>query len=166
MECPVCGKSMVACNFGAAHVDVCASGCKSLWFDCYELAKLDEHDEGAGFALAEALRNPRDNSSDRGPLRCPKCAIPMFQHLYQRSKEVNIDECYNCGGFFLDSGELHQIRDTYMSKIEREDYRKKLLSEIPEYTKARKSLEIEKGRSEAILRLTRVLRLSYWLGED
>lgn len=33
---------------------------------------------------------------------------------------MNVDECYYCGGFFLDSGELHQIRETFMSDTERE----------------------------------------------
>ena len=74
-------------------------------------------------------------------------------------------ECYNCGGFFLDSGELHQIRDTYMSDSEREAYQKKLLSEIPEIAEARAALEVQKERTEAIFRLTRFLRLSYWLGD-
>ena len=151
-------------DFGTAHVDICESGCKSLWFDAHELAQLDEHHEGAGAALREAVKSPRDNSSSRQQLSCPRCRIPMQAHLYQRSKEVNVDECYNCAGFFLDSGELRAIRDTFMSDEDRELYRSKLLAECPQYASTRQSIAAERERTEAIRHLTRYLRLSYWLG--
>ena len=163
MNCPACGIAMAERDFGEIQVDVCDSGCKSLWFDRAELARLDEHHEGAGRTLQEALASPRDNASRRGRLLCPKCETPMFEHLYQQSKEVNVDECYNCGGFFLDSGELHQIRETYMSESEREAYRQKLLSESPQFTKAQSALDAEKERTAAILHLTRFFRISYWI---
>jgi len=151
-------------DFGAARIDVCAGGCGSMWFDWGELARLDESHEGAGEALRAALANPRDNPPNRGALLCPKCGNRMFEHLYKYAKEVNVDECYQCGGFFLDSGELHQIRDTYMSETEREAYQQKLLSEVPEYGLARSDLDAEKTRTAAILKLTKYLRLSYWIG--
>jgi Zn-finger nucleic acid-binding protein len=89
----------------------------------------------------------------------------MREHLYQRSKEVNVDECYNCGGFFLDSGELHELRDTYMSEAEREAYQQKLIAECPEYLSTKGEMEAERERTEAILHFTRFLRLSYWFGK-
>ena len=151
-------------DFGAAHVDVCAGGCGSLWLDWSELARLDEAHEGAGAALQAALASPRDNPPVRDPLPCPKCTHPMFEHVYAHAKEVNVDECYHCGGFFLDAGELHRIRETFMSPEEREAYRRKLVSEVPEYGRERRSAALEKERTDAILRLTRWLRLSYWVG--
>lgn len=165
MNCPACGSSMVERDLGAAHVDVCAAGCRSLWFDVAELARLDERHEGAGRALRDALDSPRSNPPERARLECPRCGTPMVAHLYQRSKEVNVDECYNCGGFFLDSGELRQIRDTYMSDADVEAYKEKLLTESARFTDARAALDARKQRAEAVLRWTRWLRLSYWIGE-
>src|SRR6185312_14840058 len=120
MKCPVCQKNMSEQDFGGVKVDVCRDGCKGIWFDCFELSKLDEKNEGVGNALQEALHYPRVNDENRGNLTCPKCEKSMHRHLYKSDKEVNVDECYNCGGFFLDSGELTEIREHHMSEQEEE----------------------------------------------
>jgi len=122
---------MVEEDFGGVLVDVCKNGCKGIWFDWRELKNLDENHEGVGQALEEALESPRLNNADRGPLNCPKCGLKMREHKYKNAKEVNVDECYACGGFFLDSGELNQTRDSYMNEDEREVYVQRLISETP-----------------------------------
>ena len=38
--------------------------------------------------------------------------IPLHVHKYRRGP-VEIDECYSCGGVFLDAGELKKIREQY-----------------------------------------------------
>ncbi|OHB85748.1 MAG: hypothetical protein A2Z38_11475 [Planctomycetes bacterium RBG_19FT_COMBO_48_8] len=122
---------MVEEDFGGVSVDVCKNGCKGIWFDWGELMNLDENHEGVGRVLEEALKSPRQNNPTRGPLNCPKCGIKMREHKYRNAKEVSVDECYSCGGFFLDSGELKQIRDNYMSEDEREVYVQSLVGETP-----------------------------------
>ncbi|MCP4261418.1 MAG: zf-TFIIB domain-containing protein [Planctomycetes bacterium] len=131
MDCPACGKLMVEESFGVVQVDVCKNGCKGIWFDWGELKELDENHEGAGEALNEALKSPRVNEAGRGRLMCPKCGIAMHAHKYSNAKEVNVDECYGCGGFFLDSGELREIREHYMSGEERDTYIQKLVTDTP-----------------------------------
>lgn len=148
MECPVCGKSMVEEDFGGVQVDVCSKGCKGIWFDWQELVRLDEDNEGAGEVLEEALKSPRFNQEDREKLFCPKCGMAMHPHKYSSAKEVNVDECYGCGGFFLDSGELKEIRDQYMSEEEQDAYVDKLLADIPEF----KEMEEKTRREKAELR--------------
>lgn len=161
MKCPVCGKDMIQENFGV-NVDVCENGCKGIWFDQGELRMLDEKNEGLGAALEAALRNPRNNEGKRGQIKCPKCFLPMHIHKYKRAKEVNVDECYNCGGFFLDSGELTDIRNNYMSDAEVQAYAEKIMSAVPEYAQARKDLDAEKKRLEAIQKYTKFMTFSYW----
>jgi Zn-finger nucleic acid-binding protein len=139
MDCPVCGKSMVEESFGDVRVDVCKNGCKGIWFDWGELKELNESNEGVGRALEEALKSPRVNDADRGPLKCPKCGIAMHEHKYSNAKEVNVDECYACGGFFLDSGELREIRENYISEAERDAYVQELLSDAPMSENAEKT---------------------------
>ena len=95
------------------------------------MKELNESHEGVGIALEEALKSPRVNNTDRGPLKYPKCGINMQIHKYRNAKEVNVDECYACGGFFLDSGELRQIKDHYMNEGERNAYVQKLIDETP-----------------------------------
>lgn len=139
MNCPACGKSMVEEDFGGVFVDVCKNGCKGIWFDWGELKELDQNHEGVGKALDEALKSPRKSDPDRGPLMCPKCGIKMREHKYKHAREVNVDECYSCGGFFLDSGELKQIRDNYMYEDEREAYVRRLVGETPPQGDSRKT---------------------------
>ena len=161
MKCPVCGQEMVRENFGI-EVDVCEHGCKGIWFDQGELARLDEKDEGFGPALAAALHYPRNNHKQRGPIDCPKCGTPMRIHQYRRAKEVNVDECYRCGGFFLDSGELTEIRDRWMSEQEIADYADQLAKGVPGYIEVQDKLAGEKSRLAAIQSLKRILMHRYW----
>ncbi len=166
MKCPVCSKEMVEQDFGGVKVDICVNGCKGIWFDNCELVKLDEKNEGMGNALKEALLYPRNNNNQRPPINCPKCNLPMHIHKYQRAKEVNVDECYACAGFFLDSGEITEVRDTYMSDKEADAYVNQLVSGVPEYKMEQDKLnakkEIVDRRVKAINKYAAFLRFNYW----
>ncbi len=162
MKCPICGKEMIVEDFGGVLVDVCKFGCKGLWFDWMELVKLDEENEGLGAALAEALDQPPSTGS-QGKIKCPKCGIPMYRHVHLRTKEVIVDECGQCGGFFLDSGELKATRDRYMSDQEEEEYLNSQLAEMPDYQLAKKNVEEMKKRNEAVRKYTKFIRLSYYM---
>jgi len=153
---------MIEEDFGGVVVDVCRDGCKGIWFDWGELKKLDEKNKGLEQALQEALPYPRVNDENRGNLLCPRCHKPMHRHLYESDKEVNVDECYDCGGFFLDSGELAEIRDRHMTPEEESAYLHKLLNNLPDYQQALREQEKDKMRAEALARYTRFLRLSYY----
>lgn len=163
MVCPACQNQMSERDFGGVKIDVCEDGCKGMWFDWIELSKLDEQNEGFGKALKQALNYPRLNDDNRKPIGCPKCSIPMFIHKYQSAKEVNVDECYKCAGFFLDSGELKAIRDNHMSQEEQDAYTDKLINQVPEYAKAQEDLEKLEARTQAIRKLTKYIRLSYYM---
>ena len=160
MICPACHTGMVEEDFGGVMVDVCKNGCKGIWFDWMELIKLDEEHEGAGQAMLEALESPRMNDENRGKITCPKCNIPMYVHKYSKTQQVNVDECYQCGGFFLDAGELKVIKDTYMTEEEEKEFVQKLLNGIPEYQQLKEETEKSKNRAEAINKMTRFFRIS------
>jgi Zn-finger nucleic acid-binding protein len=155
---------MVEKDFGnGVKVDVCANGCKGIWFDWFELRKLDEKNEGCGYALQDALKEPRTNDENRAQILCPKCNASMHIHKYKSAREVNVDECYHCGGFFLDSGELHEIRENFMDEKESALYCQSLVNNIPNFIKAELTLEQQKARTEAFQKYTKFLRLSYFL---
>jgi Zn-finger nucleic acid-binding protein len=161
MKCPVCNAEMVIENFGI-EVYVCENGCKGIWFDQGELRKLDAKNEGLGSALEAALRYPRNNHGQRGQINCPRCSIPMHTHKYDKAKEVNVDECYNCGGFFLDSGELTEIRDNRMSDAEIDAYTDQMANSIPEYKQELKDIDAEKRRAEDIRGFIKMMTTGYW----
>ena len=160
MNCPVCETAMTEEDFGGVSIDICRNGCSGIWFDWFELEKLDEKHEGLGNALTAALQSSRAKDYNRGKIKCPKCFKPMMAHLYKSAKEVTVDECYLCGGFFLDSGELKVIRENFMTEEQRESYVNSIIEGQPDFQEAKKDLEKQKLRTAAIKKLTKCLRPS------
>lgn len=149
MECPACHKAMEQEDFGDALVDVCKEGCGGIWFDWSELQLLDEKHEGLGQSLQGALNSPRHKDNARGRINCPKCHVPMVAHFYKSETMVTIDECYSCGGFFLDAGELEVLRENHLDDAQREQIVETLLAHNPGFTKA--ELELDKTKAQIAL---------------
>ena len=162
MICPVCHKVMVEQDFGGVKVHVCINGCHGLWFDWLQLQKLDHKNQGFGDALQAALKYPRANDENRPRLQCPKCKMLMYRHEFDLDKEVNVDECYGCGAFFLDSGEFQEIRDHSMSPEEEKAYLNKFVEDMPETKELERQELKDEQRADAIAHYTRFLRLSYY----
>jgi uncharacterized protein with PIN domain len=59
--------------------------------------------------LREAIREEA-KERDMGPVTmdCPRCTGKLHEDIYD---EVHINRCDNCGGIWLDAGELEQIID-------------------------------------------------------
>ncbi len=97
---------------GSLAVDVCQGGCGGIWFDAFELQRVDEALEGAGQSLLQIQRDARlvvDRSRKR---ECPRCeGIKLHRHFFSARRQIEIDECPNCAGYWLDAGELAQLRD-------------------------------------------------------
>jgi uncharacterized protein len=97
---------------GRLVLDACQGGCGGIWFDAFELQKVDEEHESAGEPLLHLQRDERlivDGSRKR---ECPRCAgVKLHRHFFSAKRRVEVDECPNCGGYWLDAGELAMIRD-------------------------------------------------------
>ena len=131
MNCPTCKGTMVEKDFGGVHVDVCET-CKGVWFDNHELKKLDEKNEGFGRALEDALSSDYHKVENRPQIKCPKCDMNMVERHYFSQTQVLVDECYGCGGFFLDAGEFESIRENHLTEEERDQVIDKILEDVPE----------------------------------
>jgi len=111
MKCPACFNELTETKVGSLAVDVCQGGCGGIWFDAFELQKVDEQDEAAGETLLNIRRNERlvlDMSRKR---ECPRCAgIKLHRHYFSAKRRVEVDQCPSCGGYWLDAGELAMIR--------------------------------------------------------
>ena len=106
---------------GGITVDVCEGGCAGIWFDNYELSKVDESHEVAGEALLNLRRNPAVTVDHTAKRKCPKCEDQiMMRHFYSTKWEVEVDECPTCAGIWLDQGELGAIRTQFATEAERD----------------------------------------------
>lgn len=113
IACPLCHRTMETVNISGIEIDFCRNGCKGVWFDNYELVKLDELHEGQGPVLEEILSAAPTDDTRSEKLICPHCDIPLKRRRYRAGSNIEIDNCYSCNGIFLDSGELNMIRDNY-----------------------------------------------------
>jgi len=111
LTCPRCSASLSRVMIGGVGVDVCES-CGGLWLDRLELARFEETDSVLGEALLAHLSQFPVAIVDRSArLRCPRhLEVVMMRRAFSRQYPVEIDECPECGGVWLDADELAQIR--------------------------------------------------------
>ena len=111
MKCPACFNQLKQVQIGSLVVDVCEGGCGGVWFDAFELQRVDEEQELAGERLLEIRRDERIKVDPARKRECPRCeGIKLKRHFSSAKRRVEVDECPNCGGYWLDAGELAQIR--------------------------------------------------------
>lgn len=137
LTCPACAQKMkkVAIAAGNFYLDVCLDGCGGIYFDNRELEKLDEKTEDISEIVqvyTDKTFNPANEAIDRV---CPACAHNFVKHFVSAKQEIQIDDCYNCGGKFLDYGELEKMRAQYDTEQGRID-------DVVNYLYSQKGLEI------------------------
>ena len=120
MKCPVCERELQEINVKDIMVDVCMNGCGGIWFDNREIKKVDEQHETAGELLLDIKKDPKIIIDKSKTKFCPICLEQkMVKHFVSIKREIEVDECYNCGGIWLDFGELGEIRQQYSTEEER-----------------------------------------------
>lgn len=111
MNCPRCNHELQTVSAGGVEVDVCQEGCGGIWFDAFELDKMDEPHESAGWLLDNMRVDPERGIDVDKPIACPRCdGVPLMRQRYRPDSSIMIDKCRVCGGIWLDFGELFTIR--------------------------------------------------------
>lgn len=122
MKCPVCDNLLVEITAGSIKIHACQNGCGGLWVDHFQLDKIDKPDEYDGEVLTRLQGKNLAVVDLNRSLRCPQCADhpPMLRHFFSVKREVLVNECPECGGYWLYMGELLKIRQTWKTDAERE----------------------------------------------
>ena len=111
MNCPACGHTLTPYPAGPSTVDICAAGCGGIWFDAFELPRVDEMREPVSERLFKLAPKPNLQIEPDKKRTCPRCdGIAMMRHFFSPQRKVVVDECPNCGGFWLDAVELAGVR--------------------------------------------------------
>jgi hypothetical protein len=111
MKCPACCNPLTELQVGAVVVDACQDGCGGIWFDAFELQRVDEPQETAGEHLVNIRRRPDVQVDYSRKRACPRCdSIKLRRHPFGPKSSVEVDHCPGCGGYWLDAGELERIR--------------------------------------------------------
>jgi len=164
MKCPACGNEMTEKTIAGTRYDVCEGGCGGVWFDWFELKKVDEPGEAPGEQLLDV---PRDESvvvdaSQRR--RCPRDGQIMLRHYFSVERKVQVDECPECGGFWLDAGELRRVRSLGTEEEQREAARE-LFGEMfdDELDEMRGESDAERRRARRFAHMFRFICPSYYI---
>ena len=120
MKCPRCANQLQQVTEQNVTLDVCANGCGGVWFDNFEIKKFDEPHEPASDKLIKIERDSSVSVNLEEKLNCPKCEnMPMMRHFFSVKRKVEVDECPQCAGIWLDAGELGQMRTLFESEEQR-----------------------------------------------
>ena len=111
LSCPRCIAPLTQLRVGGISTDICEN-CGGLWLDRLELSRFEDPDSVFGDALVAHLGQiPAALVDHAARLRCPRHAgVVMLRRAFSRTIPIQIDECPECGGLWLDAGELAQIR--------------------------------------------------------
>lgn len=166
MNCPACGHALSAHEVGGITVDVCHGGCGGVWFDAFELQRVDEAHESVDDGLLDVPRDLEIVVDHEVRRSCPRCPdIVMMRHHFSVRREVEVDSCPGCGGYFLDHGELATIRSQFGSEQERREAARAVFADLfdPELESRAALSEGRVERARSFARMMRVLLPSYWL---
>ncbi len=108
--CPRCQMDLEAVSENGVEVDVCRR-CNGLFLDRGEMAKLVPTSKGDIEYCTESDDVVEDMKQDDHPCVCPSCTDNTMRKVeFLSYSEVILDFCDECGGFWLDGGELERIR--------------------------------------------------------
>lgn len=116
MKCLNCGTEMmnnqVCAKDDVISYDMCET-CGSLWLDAGELDKMAFQVEGSiEYCSQEPLDEP-----EKQIRKCPRCDNSNLHRVrFLNETDIILHHCTNCGGFWLDGGELDLI-DKELAKI-------------------------------------------------
>ena len=119
MNCPRCSRQLLGVTAAGVKVDVCQNGCGGIWFDLFELERMDQPDEPVGWLLENVRIDPSLEFDLAGSIDCPRCeGIALMRQKYREDSPLMVDKCRVCGGTWLDFGELFSIREQNPTKDE------------------------------------------------
>lgn len=155
MKCPRTGSAMLEVEINGVKVDV-SEGCGGVWFDALELSNFDQAHESQGEKLLELVEKYQRNDIDLSErINSPKhLEVVMMRHFYSPKRKIEIDECPQCGGIWLDAGELAKIRELFSSDLDRKAAVQSMVSEIFD------DPELQNMKKEGEGALTRARRFS------
>lgn len=150
MICPNCSAGMDEVSVVGVKIDYCRSGCRGVFFDNFEMQKMDETHEGVDDpVLQEILAAPRADDSRVHQLVCPRCQIKMRTCQYSAGTGIHIDRCYSCNGVWLDAGELAAVRENFRSPEVRRQIVNQIAGEDPDIQAEIARMEAERHSVEA-----------------
>jgi len=149
IRCPACGTIMTKVFIPSAgvSVDICADGCGGIFFDNKELNHFKHAGDNSMEEINRLLSGKEYKKVDEQAIRiCPACSTNMVKNNIANTN-IQVDNCYQCGGIFLDYGELEIIRNSLKKYTNRNYTEPQTLSQ--QFQPTQKEFTIEEYYKEA-----------------
>lgn len=161
MKCPRTGTDLKEVEIDGIKVDL-SEACGGVWFDNFELKKFDEAHESSGEKLIELMSRYRNDNIDLSRrLKSPRHPeVVMKRRYFSPKRLIEIDECPQCGGIWLDAGELTKIRELFPTEGDRKKAGKEFLDEVFESSGFEEMLRDGRENKHKAGRIANLLR---WL---
>lgn len=168
--CPRSGHALKGVEIDEVRVDLCED-CGGVWFDNFELKKFDEKHEAGGESLIELMaQHARADLELSERLKSPRHPeIVMMRRFFSPRKQIEIDECPQSGGIWLDAGELARIRDLFPTEEERKKFVSEFIGEVmssPEMKAMNAQSEERVRKAKQVAGMLRWICPSYWIEGD
>lgn len=99
------------------EIDYCEKGCKGVWFDTFEMKRVEKKPAKAAESMNHIFADTGDKVVNRErrsePIMCPRCNVKLKERPYKVKSNILIDFCFKCGGIWLDGGELEEIFNNF-----------------------------------------------------
>lgn len=155
MICPRCRTETIEMENNSVKLDVCFNGCGGIWFDQFELKKLDEKHEADPAFVAQLSESENKSVSLDEPVECPVCeSQKTMRHFWSVERKVEVDECPACGGFWLDAGEFTHIHSLFSTEAEK----KAAANELFDATFGGQLAEMEKESQEKLEKARKIAK--------
>lgn len=169
MKCPTCDIELNQVSIEEIQLDVCKEGCGGIWFDRFELQKMDEPHEFTDESLIDTLAIESPIAYDPTVKRkCPKCKDTiMMRHFFSVKKEVEVDHCPKCAGYWLDEGELFKIRKQFKTESDRKMAAEQYFTDLfdIELSKMREESEEKAQQAQKIANMFRLISPRYYFNK-
>lgn len=122
IKCPRTNAAFKQVTFDGITVDI-STGCGGIWFDNAEIKKFECANDTYGSHLIQMATPYMREDLDTFPrIRCPHHHdMTMMRRYFSPKRAVEVDECPECGGIWLDPGELGKIRSLFENPWERRE---------------------------------------------
>jgi len=116
MHCPACDGILIIVDLQGCDVGICPL-CEGIWFNSADLKTVVDKMIAAGevdspepstFLQPRRIERP---DKQEGIRMCPDCDLVMKKLNYATDSNVFIDKCGECGGVWIDIGELMAIAE-------------------------------------------------------
>lgn len=136
----------------------CQGGCAGLWFDRYEIKKINPNNFGSGFELLKISQIEGVRSFRNVDHICPKCEMTLLlRHFFDRKRGLEVDQCARCGGVWVEMGIVLKGKN---SDIEKE----KLINDYFAFVYKEKILKMDLMVADIRIAAEQILQVFRFLG--